>query len=149
MGKEMPDAKQKMKNDIPGLQQLLMSKGVKPSYQRLRILEYLVKMKNHPSVDMIFQELSQDIPTLSRTTIYNSLGLFLDKGIVSALTINDNEVRYDFMHHPHGHFLCVSCGKIYDVGLESDIFLLDDIEGHRPSETHIHFKGVCKRCLKG
>jgi len=133
---------------INGLKKLLETRGIKPSYQRLRILEYIIKKKDHPSVDRIYKALYRKMPTLSRTTIYNTLNLFTSKKIVSTLTILDNELRYDLVEQPHAHLLCTKCDKVYDIELDTHLFTEGYVRGHRTLETHIHFKGICKNCLK-
>lgn len=133
---------------MTGLKSLLESKGVKPSYQRLRILEYVIKKNTHPSVDTIYKALYKKIPTLSKTTVYNTLSLFEKKRIVGAVSIQDNELRYDFLKGPHAHFLCTQCGRVYDIEVATDLLTLETIDGHRSDEAHIHFKGACKNCLE-
>ncbi len=127
---------------------LLESKSVKPSYQRLKILEYLLKNREHPSVDDIFQALNEEIPTLSKTTVYNTLNLFSEKGIAISLTIVNNELRYDLVMEPHAHFQCRECKKVFDIPLVNDLFLTHSIMEHRVEEIQVTFKGVCKNCLK-
>jgi len=126
----------------------LESRGVKPSYQRLKILEYLMVNRDHPSVDTIFNALCEEIPTLSRTTIYNTLSLFTEKGIVSSLTIVNNELRYDLSQEPHAHFRCIECNALLDVDVDTDIFTTDTIEEHQVEEIQIIFRGRCKNCLE-
>ena len=63
----------------------------------------------------IYCDLSNDIPTLSKTTVYNTLKLFVENGITSTLTIEENEVRYDAIMTEHAHFKCDGCGTIYDI----------------------------------
>jgi Fe2+ or Zn2+ uptake regulation protein len=128
------------------VKEILESKGVKPSYQRLSILKYLIINMNHPSVDTIYKSLSNEIPTLSRMTVYNTLNLLYEKGIVSALKIRDNEIIYDYVTHPHAHFECKICGTIYDIELNSDIFSTDSIDDHKIQETQIQLKGICYKC---
>lgn len=126
----------------------LEEKGVKPSYQRLKILEFLVENRGHPSVDVIFQALSGEIPTLSKTTIYNTLSLFAEKGIVSSLTIVNNEVRYDLTDNPHAHFQCVECQTLMDIPLDTDLFMTRTIDQHQVDEIQVTFKGICRTCIK-
>jgi Fur family ferric uptake transcriptional regulator/Fur family peroxide stress response transcriptional regulator len=126
----------------------LESKSVKPSYQRLKILEYLIRNRNHPSVDTIFQALCSEIPTLSKTTVYNTLNLFSQRGIAGSLTIVNNELRYDLLKEPHAHFQCMVCNRVLDVPLEDNIFFTDSIDDHRVEEIQVTFKGICKNCLK-
>ena len=125
---------------------ILEESGVKPSFQRLSVLKYLMQNQNHPSVDKIFKALSPDIPTLSKTTVYNTLNLLSEKGVVRALTIDETEVRYDYIFKPHAHFLCTECGQIHDVHLEENFKNLPEIKGHKITEVQINFKGVCKHC---
>lgn len=125
----------------------LESKQVKASYHRLRILEYLMKNRNHPSVDTIYQALSPEIPTLSKTTVYNTLSLFTEKGIVSSLTIVNNELRYDLMFEPHAHFQCSHCNKVFDIPMENELFFTTSVEEHKVEEIQITFKGLCKDCI--
>ena len=126
----------------------LESKSVKPSYQRLKILEYLMKKRDHPSVDTIFQALCGEIPTLSKTTVYNTLSLFAEKAIATSLTIVNNELRYDLLKEPHAHFQCTECKRVFDVPMEDNIFFTNSIEDHRVEEIQVTLKGICKNCLK-
>ncbi|MEA3432533.1 MAG: transcriptional repressor [candidate division WOR-3 bacterium] len=130
------------------LREYLDKNNIHPSYHRLRTLKYLMEHKTHPTVDMIYKDLSKEIATLSRTTIYNTLNLFLKKGIVSGLTIEENEARYDCNTKPHAHFKCVKCGCVYDIDLKCPLFDKKMIEGHKITEHHIYLKGICKKCLK-
>ena len=130
------------------LSKYLEKEGIHPSYHRLKILEYLMSHRTHPTVDMIHKTLSKEIPTLSKTTVYNTLKLFVSKGIVQELTIEEKEVRYDADIKPHAHFKCIECGGVYDIALESPIFDTEAIEGHKVIECHVYLKGVCKDCVK-
>jgi Fur family transcriptional regulator, peroxide stress response regulator len=125
----------------------LKEHGIKPSYQRIRIFEYLVRHKNHPNVDAIYQELSKDIPTLSRTTVYNTMKLFIEKKIVQLISIEDTETRYDADISAHGHFKCTSCGEIYDVHVDLTEMRVEGLEQFRVDETHLYFKGTCDECF--
>lgn len=73
----------------------LKSRGVQISYQRMRILSYLTQTIIHPTAEDIYLALKSEIPSLSRTTIYNTLNLFVEYGIVRILPIDDTEMRYD------------------------------------------------------
>jgi Fe2+ or Zn2+ uptake regulation protein len=138
-GKELP---------MDNLRECLEKNNIHSSYHRLKILKYLMDYKTHPTVDMIYKDLSKEIPTLSKTTIYNTLNLFLKKGIVTGLTIDENEVRYDYNTKPHAHLKCIKCGCVYDIDLKCPLFYKKMIGGHKITEHHIYLKGVCKECLK-
>lgn len=130
------------------LKNILIKRGISPSVQRLKTLEYLYKNRTHPSVDMIYDELKNEIPTLSKTTIYNVLKRFVKEGIVKEITIEGSETRFDIFVEPHAHFKCINCGNIYDIEYENDAFYLKEIDGNKVNSTEIFFYGICKNCLK-
>jgi Fur family peroxide stress response transcriptional regulator len=125
----------------------LSKAGINPSYQRLRILEFLCNSYNHPTVDTIYNKLVRDIPTLSKTTIYNTLNLFQKRGLIIRLTIDEDEVRYDSNTDPHAHFHCTNCGCILDLEMESPVIEHEFVSKHRVLEKHLYLKGVCEGCI--
>ncbi len=137
----------KIKNENIG--QLLKVHGVKPSYQRIKIFQYLVKNRNHPTVDMIYRELVPYIPTLSKTTVYNTLNLFIEKKIAVVIAIEENETRYDIDTSIHGHFKCEECKQVYDLAIDVSKIKVSELEKHQVNEQHIYFKGICRSCLTG
>ena len=128
------------------IKEMLEENGVRPSIQRVSVLKYLLEKRNHPSVDLIYRDLSEEFPTLSRTTVYNTLNALQEKGLVSSITISETEVRYDYKIKPHAHFKCLSCGKIYDVDIDSELLKIKSIKGHKVTETQFFLKGICKFC---
>jgi Fur family ferric uptake transcriptional regulator/Fur family peroxide stress response transcriptional regulator len=129
----------------------LKSKSIKPSMQRVAIMDYLIMNRTHPSVDDVYRGLASTIPTLSKTTVYNTLKLFSEKGAALMLTIDESRVNFDGDTSPHTHFLCNGCGKIYDLQMSASIkeVVGMSIAGHQISEIHYYYKGVCKACLEG
>lgn len=107
---------------IDNVGEYLKEHGIKPSYQRMRIFQYLLDYHNHPTVDIIYKALCPEIPTLSKTTVYNTLNLFVEKKIVNVIIIEENETRYDLVSVTHGHFKCQKCGAVYDVELQDNHF---------------------------
>ncbi|KAA3620230.1 MAG: transcriptional repressor [Calditrichaeota bacterium] len=133
---------------IENVKNLLEAKGVKPSFQRISVLKYLLQENNHPSVDTIYKNLVSQIPTLSRTTVYNTLKLLSEKEVISTLSISNTDLRFDFVGEPHDHFQCNTCGKIYDIYEISDFSELKTVDGHQVQEMQLHLKGTCNRCLE-
>jgi Fe2+ or Zn2+ uptake regulation protein len=129
---------------------LLKETGIKPTYQRLKILDYMSKnLRNHPTVEMIYEELSKEIPTISMTTVYNTLSIFIEKGLVCGVTITGTEVRYDINTESHHHFLCNKCGDIIDVDVSCSLSGKKGelVDGHKIEEVHGYFKGTCRSCI--
>ncbi len=127
--------------------QTLIDKGIKPTYQRIKILEYLDKNEKHPTVDIIYVALFKQVPTLSKTTVYNTLDVLRKHGLVDVLTITESELRYEYLNHPHHHFYCRECKKIIDLDVNC-VYQADMcVEGHKIENIHGYFKGICRTCL--
>ncbi len=124
----------------------LKTNGIKPSYQRIKIYEYLMQNKDHPTVESIYNALNGQIPTLSKTTVYNTLKIFIDKGIAMAITIDDTEVRFDAFVETHGHFKCQHCHEVYDFNVNFEGAVGDQLADFEILEQQMFFYGICKNC---
>ncbi|HET7732434.1 MAG TPA: transcriptional repressor, partial [Paludibacter sp.] len=117
--------------------QYLRQFSIKPSVQRSAVMNFLLNNRIHPTIDEIYLALSPNMPTLSKTTVYNTLDLFVEKGAVRALAIDERNARYDVDISAHAHFICKSCGKVHDIFNvnptyfqlpQSDKFKIDAVE---------------------
>ena len=129
------------------LMNIFKERNVRPSYTRMRIMEYLVTNRSHPTADEIYGSLVGEIPTLSKTTVYNSLNAFVEAGLARVITIEDNEARFDADVSDHGHFKCDKCGRIYDFPADMAGLHSKALSGFKVSQRDVYFKGVCPRCL--
>ena len=140
-----------MENSISteNIKELLSNKKITPSFHRIKIYKYLFDNRIHPTVDKIFSDLNEDIPTLSKTTVYNTLKTFTEKNLVSALTIEENEIRYDANINFHAHFKCKECQEVFDIFIKNPLEnSAKMIDGHKILENQLYMKGICKNCLK-
>lgn len=128
------------------LKQKLKVKNISLSYQRLKVLEYLTQNQHHPTVDQIFTSLQMNITTLSKTTVYNTLRILTEAGLVRVITIEDNETRYDIVTENHGHFKCDSCGAIYNFSIDIDLLTSRDLNNFMIMDKNVYFKGICPKC---
>lgn len=133
-----------MEFDIP---KYLSDHGVKPSYQRIKIMEYLIKHPTHPTVSDIYNALIGEIPTLSKTTVYNTLNLLIEHELVQEVLIEENEVRYEHAHGVHGHFKCEQCLQLIDVPISIKTSKIVGLDKFKIIEQHVFFKGICANCL--
>ena len=125
--------------------------GIKASVQRMAIMHYLLTHRTHPTVDEIFTALAPKYPTLSRTTVYNTLKLFVEHGATQMLTIDEKVTCFDGDVTPHAHFLCRRCGRILDIPLQNiggEDFSHMTVDGNQVAEIHQYYKGICKMCLQ-
>lgn len=126
----------------------LRKHSIKPSVQRIEIMRYLVEHRTHPTVDEIYTALAPLIPTLSKTTVYNTLKLLCEHGAAQTLTIDERNTCYDADTSPHAHFLCRCCGRVYDIETVGNPMLMNNVNAgeHEVQEIHYYCKGICKTC---
>lgn len=126
----------------------LTQHGIRPSMQRVAIMQYLMEHRTHPTVDMIYSDLQKTLPTLSRTTVYNTLEVLAHNRAIRTLHIDKRNVRYDGFVEPHAHFMCSRCGKIADVDLDSHMksCLLQEHD-FKIEQVELDYTGICGDCL--
>lgn len=131
-------------------QDRLLKFGIKPSVQRIAIMDYLLANKTHPTVDEIYTALYPYIPTLSKTTVYNTLSLFVEQGAALCLGIELKNARFDGDISSHAHFLCNVCGSIFDIVEFSDESLVRALpDSFELENVHVYYKGRCAKCKDG
>lgn len=125
---------------------ILLNHSIKPSVLRVMIYDYLKSHRTHPTADDIYSHLLKDAPTLSKTTVYNTLKLFVDKKVARTVTIDGFQTRYDGYIDDHGHFRCNHCHKLFDFEISeiSD----SNLEGFRFDTKDVYYTGVCKNCIQ-
>jgi len=125
---------------------LLKEHKIKVTPQRLEILRYLDENEGHPTAESIYCDLKSHNPSLSKTTVYNTLEILKENGLVHVLTISETELRYDRIIRQHHHFMCRKCGSIINIEIECPHFNKIMKGGNKVEEVHGYFKGVCENC---
>lgn len=124
----------------------LVEHGIRPSNYRIRILQCLEDNKMHPTADQIYQNLLSEFPTLSKMSVYNTIEVLLDAGLIREITIENNEVRYDSHLEDHGHFKCNHCGKIFNFDIDFNSLHLNGLDQFIIKDQDIFLKGICPEC---
>lgn len=88
------------------------------SRQRELIIEFLKSRKDHPTADIVYNNVRMKQPSISLGTVYRNLTLLADAGEILRFRIGDGADRFDGNISPHFHFVCRKCGRIMD--LETD-----------------------------
>jgi len=97
-------------------EQLLLSRGVKPTPQRVVIADYLLQTDSHPTADEVLSAVAEALPVaLSRATVYNTLNTLKEAGVIKEVLTEPGRVRYDANISHHHHFVDVKTGKIVDI----------------------------------
>lgn len=141
----------KSMHPIENISEYLQSHHIKPSVQRLAIMEYLLADRIHPTADDVYHALYIKVPTLSKTTVYNTLKLFAAQGVLQVLAIDEKNVRFDIDTLPHAHFKCQHCQQVYDLPVENIqmLKLADNSVVGQVTEMQLYYRGYCKNCLQG
>ncbi|MCD7760418.1 MAG: transcriptional repressor [Clostridiales bacterium] len=117
------------------------------SRQRDLIYDYVSATKLHPTAEMIYQDLKEVSPGLSRGTVYRNLNQMVEEGRISRLPFQVE--RYDGNTHPHPHLVCESCGQVSDLCLDYDDGLDRRISQELGCQIRWHesyFYGRCAAC---
>lgn len=126
-----------------------MEKKLRHSKQRDRIYEYLCTSKEHPSAEMVYNDLRPEIPGLSLGTVYRNLKLLEELGQVRRVTTYQGTERYDACCGDHAHFLCQRCGLLHDLGGANSAAIRDAIvleEGFTLTKLDLTVTGLCPNC---
>ncbi|MEA2104138.1 MAG: transcriptional repressor [Candidatus Cloacimonadota bacterium] len=129
-------------------QRVLEEHRIKPTFERLSILKYLTSHSGHPSAGVIYSTIKEKIPTISKTTVYNTLKTFIKNDVICSFSGPDGEIHYDIQTTSHYHLYCKVCKKFYNLNLNCPRFENTTIEGHKIENFHGYFTGICKKCLE-
>ncbi len=127
----------------------LRSEGFKLTPQRLSVIRYLIGNTSHPTAANIYGDLKKKYPSLSFSTVYNTLNMLEKIGEVQSLHLFDDFLNYDPGTNSHHHFVCRSCNSIIDIFPRDaeNVSLPDgDILGNRIESAQAVFKGRCGSC---
>jgi Fur family peroxide stress response transcriptional regulator len=142
-----PDSEQ-LRLQMERFKEGLRRSGMKRTPQRIEVFRELAKSGNHPHAEAIFKGVRKRVPTISQDTVYRTLWLLLDLGLISTLGSRDR-VRFDGNTKPHHHYVCRKCGMTSDFYNE-DYDHLDVPESVRTlgsvEKTQVEIKGFCRRC---
>ncbi len=124
----------------------LQERGVRPTPQRLAVYEYLLTHRTHPTADAIFEALLPRYPSFSRTTIYNSLKVLMQAGLVRVVSIDPTEQHFDGDAKDHGHCRCEKCGRLFDFPVSSEAITNLIPDGFTVNQQDVFFTGTCRDC---
>ncbi len=109
-------------------------------------MEYLATHRTHPTADEIHTALHATMPTLSKTTVYNTLRLLADHRAILSLDIDERNTRFDGDVSPHAHFRCRRCGCIRDLPAPEGHAAAGTETGIEIDEVQWYYKGLCENC---
>ena len=124
---------------------------LKYSRQREAILSFLGTRSDHPTAEVVYENVRKEYPAISLGTVYRNLNLLKDLGLIQTLETGDGKVHFDWNAKAHNHFVCRTCGAVLDIAFETPRGMAQAaakkfdgiIDG-----SAIQFFGVCGNCRK-
>ena len=137
--------------DMRQFRKHLEERGLRLTSQRLAIAEYVMKTRSHPSVLDIYEHVRKTYPTLSLATVYKTLDLLQEMGVLYKMSATKNgSSRYETSTEPHINLMCKHCNRIIDLNLPKEmverLFKYVDPESFEVHFVGIEFFGVCNEC---
>ena len=124
--------------------------ALKYSRQRESIKEFLMTRKDHPTADVVYENVRKFYPNISLGTVYRNLSLLSELGEIQKLSNFGGADHFDGCVTPHCHFMCKKCGAVLDLETEN----LNDLSGKAVknfsgeiTECDIRFFGTCPKCM--
>jgi len=100
---------------MTSLMALLRKHGIQPTPQRIAVAEFVLHTDTHPSAEEVWAKVRNRCPTLSRATVYNTLNLFAERGLLSTQPLREGIIAFDPCVEPHHHFIDEESGTVCDV----------------------------------
>ncbi len=144
------------KNIIDRMKTVLKEGGSKLTPQRLAILDVIIAQEGkHLTIEEIYDKVRDVKPETGVATVYRTILLLEELGVVKKLDLNDGIYRYEINHeeevHGHHHLICSACGKVEEVRGD----LLDNVEQiietdykFRIKDHSLKFYGLCSDCFR-
>jgi Fur family transcriptional regulator, peroxide stress response regulator len=117
--------------------------------QRLAVLANLENRRDHPSAEKIYHEVRRQLPAISFNTVYKTLEIFCEKGLVLKVNPLHEAARYDGETSRHAHLICRRCHYIIDLPWEpasAPPLPAEDLQGFRVEQQSLTIWGLCPRC---
>lgn len=126
--------------------------GYRMTPQRMMILSAVEKADNHISAEEIYSQVRARYPHVNVSTVYRTLDLLKELGLVTETDMGDGRVRYHSIGKGHHHHLvCEQCGETIDIEETVLVPLWAEIEqkyDFKVNMKHLAFFGLCSRCRK-
>lgn len=129
---------------------VLKDKGIQPSAQRVAVARYALKTHDHPSADEAWARVKKTFPMISRATVYNTLNLFTEKGLLARHVLAEGKVVFDCVVEPHHHFIDDATGAIHDIPWDAlAVSRVGRLAGFDVREYQVVLRGKKTRTARG
>ena len=116
-------SREEIQNRMEHFAEKLKKENIKLTHQRIEIFREVAQKCDHPDAEAIYRGVRERIPTVSLDTVYRTLWMLIDKGLLTTLEIPGNRIRFDANLDLHHHFVCTRCGMTSDFS-NSELIVL-------------------------
>ena len=128
----------------------LRKNGIHPSAQRVAVGDYVLATDAHPSAEQVWVEVRARLPVISRATVYNTLNLFVRKGLLRQIQLADGKIGFDPNLEPHHHFIDEATGVVHDVPWDAlEVRRVEALRGVEVREYQVVLRGRSGRTRAG
>ncbi|ADL68780.1 Fur family transcriptional regulator [Thermoanaerobacterium thermosaccharolyticum] len=140
-------------NEIDDIKESLKQKGFKLTTQRRAILDVIIENREkHLSSEEIYELVKEKYPEIGLATVYRTLQLFDELGVIYKLNFDDGRSRYELYHnedHQHHHLICLKCGSV--IEMEGDLLenleeAIENTKNFQIVDHNVKFFGYCSKC---
>ena len=129
----------------PSVASRLETHGIKPSAQRVAVAQYVLHTDEHPSADDVWARVKPAFPMVSRATVYNTLNLFVEKGLLRRFALTGGRVAFDPNVERHHHVIDEETGKVYDLPWDAlKVSRVEQVEGFDIRDYQVVLRGKAR-----
>ncbi len=147
----MEDKNFLLKAKLEEFEQICKEKGIKLTHQRMEIFHEISISEEHPSAEEIHKRLKYRLPMISLDTVYRTLSILEQYGIIARVQVLDDRGRFDANLTPHHHMVCTKCKSIQDFywPVFNEMALPPETgQWGKINSTHVEIRGICENCMK-
>ena len=141
--------KNKVEERLKNFETVCRDNGIKLTHQRMEIFREVAQTEDHPDADQVFQRVRDRLPTVSLDTVYRTLWLLNNLGLVVTLGSSRERTRFDANLDTHHHFVCGQCeftrdfysNDLDNISLPDSVGSLGEI-----GAIHVEVRGLCRAC---
>jgi Fur family iron response transcriptional regulator len=120
----------------------LVQRGIQPSAHRVAVAQYVLDTDEHPSADVVWSRVKERFPMISRATVYNTLNLFVEKGLLRELHLSADSVVFDPNVEKHHHLIDEESGRIFDIPWgDVEVCNITRMAGYEISDYQVVMRG--------
>jgi Fur family peroxide stress response transcriptional regulator len=134
---------------IDELEQACREHGLPVTVQRRAVFEAILDRENHPTADGIYDQIKEQVPGISRTTVYRILDTFVQLRLITRICHHSSSARFDPKIHRHHHLVCSHCDTIIDLDDKAvSKVKMPHVKAHgfEVDDYYVHFHGICAKC---